>query len=812
MKRTFFATALSLLLTATVNASDINNFDSNWLFLLADSSQMSEVSYNDNNWRKLNLPHDWSIEQDFSASAPAGNGGGALPGGTAWYRKHFNINDKDKSSRYFIYFDGVYKNSTVYLNGHKLGNRPYGFISFEYEMTPYINRNGENVIAVRVDNSDQPNCRWYSGSGIYRHVYIKKTAQNRIANWGVHVTPTLQESGSASVDVEITTDKKQKTKNTFVISILDKDNKTVKTIETENLKNTVLLDNPTLWSLDNPYLYTLKVSMKQGKKTVDEECVKFGVRTIRFDVETGFYLNGKPMKINGVCNHHDLGCMGAALNEDALYRQLKLLKDMGCNAIRCSHNPPAPELLNMCDSMGLLVQDEAFDMWHKKKTKYDYSQYFDKWYKKDLTDMLLRDRNHPSIIMWSIGNEVLEQWTSANADELTIEQANLILNFGHKNEGNNEADGGMSLNSQLTKHLADIVREYDTTRPVTAGCNETGTHNHLFKSGALDVISFNYHNSDVKDVPKNYPGKPFMFSESVSSIQTRGNYVMPSDSLIKAPKEWWIPYTDPSFQCSAYDNSRVSWGNTHEETWDLIKNTPYCAGEFIWTGFDYIGEPTPYGFPARSSYFGIIDLAGFPKDVYYMYQSEWTDKTVLHLFPHWNWIEGDSIDMWCYYSNADEVELYVNGKSRGIRRKGEHDYHVMWRVMFEKGEVKAISRKDGKVIAEQTIHTAGAPYKIKLTDQGINAGGPNACRFIIAEIVDKDGNLCPRADNEIRFEVDGAEILGTDNGNPISMERFKSPIRKAFNGKALLVIRPTTDNYTVKAKSPDFNGAIFQAN
>jgi len=840
--------ALLLFSENSVQASDVINFDKDWRFILADSATMSAGDYNDGHWRRLSLPHDWSIEGDFSASAPCGNSGGALPGGTGWYRKHFNLDDKDKDSRYFIYFDGVYMNSEVWINGTSVGRRPYGFISFEYEITPYINKRGDNTIAVRVDNKNQPNCRWYSGSGIYRHVYLKKSSKARIDKWGVHVDPVLKSDGTADIKATATVDGQAGKKYSVVMSVINPSGKTVssstKTITlsksisspasmtpdeeyTDRQKRSVVaeyhLDDPVLWSTESPNIYRLKTILKQGSKVIDTEETTFGIRSIVFDAQKGFFLNGKNMKINGVCNHHDLGSLGAAVNEDALYRQLRILKDMGCNSVRCSHNPPAPELLNMCDTMGIMVQDEAFDMWHRRKTKYDYSLYFDEWHERDLADMMLRDRNHPSIIMWSIGNEVLEQWSSADADTLSAEQANLILNQGHKTDDENEVAKGLSINSKLTIHLADIARRYDNTRPVTAGCNEPSPTNHLFRSGALDVIGFNYHNYEVANVPRNFPGKPFMLSESVSSIQTRGNYVMPSDSLIVAPQEWWLPYTDPSFQCSAYDHSRVKWGNTHEETWDLVKHTPYCAGEYIWTGFDYIGEPTPYGFPARSSYFGIIDLAGFPKDVYYMYQSEWTDKTVLHLFPHWNWIEGDSVDMWCYYNQADEVELFVNGKSQGVRTKGPHDYHVMWRVVFEPGEVKVVSRKNGTTVAEQSVRTASSPYTLRLTaDKNTLDAEGNELAFITVEVVDSEGNLCPRADNEIRFNVEGpARIESTDNGNPISMERFKADDylgqsknahRMAFNGKALLIVRGDktgTDalNVVITAKAPDLKTA-----
>ncbi|MBO4785797.1 MAG: DUF4982 domain-containing protein, partial [Prevotella sp.] len=559
-------------------------------------------------------------------------------------------------SRYFIEFDGVYMNSTVYVNGQEVGHRPYGYSSFEYDITKYL-KQGDNVIAVKVDNSDQPNSRWYSGCGIYRHVWFTQTNHVHVKHWGVHVE-TDAKTGQVKVEVELA---KYPAINihrpTIKNTVFDANGKEV------GLK----VKNPHLWSVEDPYIYKVRTQVLVNGKVVDEVWTTTGFRDFKFDAETGFWLNGKNFKLNGVCEHHDFGCFGAAVNEDAMHRKLSKLKAMGVNSIRSSHNPPAPELLNMCDTMGIIVMDESFDMWRRKKTAGDYARFFDEWHESDLTDLVLRDRNHPSVMMWSIGNEVLEQWSSAEADTLTLEQANLILNAGH-DASTLAKEGELSVQSLLTQHLAEIIKRYDTTRPILAGCNEPNPNNHLFKSGAIDIIGFNYHHQWVKDVPKNFPGKPFIFSESVSALQTRGYYKMPSDEITWAPKEWWMPYTDPSYMCSSYDNFHASWSSTHEETWDVVKHNAFVGGQYIWTGFDYIGEPTPYGFPARSSYFGIIDLAGFPKDTYYMYQSEWTTKPVLHLFPHWNWIPGDEIDMWCYYNNADEVELFINGKSQGVRR------------------------------------------------------------------------------------------------------------------------------------------------
>lgn len=870
-----FALAILLLGAQSLSARDRQSFDKDWLFVLADSAGMQKSEYSDGHWRRLNLPHDWAIEGDFSPSNPSGASGGALPGGIGWYRKHFSLSPDEKYDRFTITFDGVYMNSTVYINGHKLGTRPYGYSTFEYDLTPYIYKKGDNVIAVKVDNSDQPNSRWYSGCGIYRHVWLTKTLKKAyIPQWGQYVATTPKGDVRVKVDFHASGSRmKLSIRNT----IYDAAGKVVarsQGTQSQQLK----VRKPHLWSIGKGYLYTVKSELVVNGKVVDTATTQTAFREVRFDARKGFFLNGENMKINGVCEHHDFGCLGAALNEDALHRKLTILRDMGVNAIRSSHNPPAPELLNMCDSMGIMVMDESFDMWRRKKSNGDYARFFDEWHQRDLSDLVKRDRNHPCIIMWSIGNEVLEQWSDAAADTLSLEQANLILNAGHDASTLAHSDE-LSVNSLLTRHLADIVKKYDPwgARPVTAGCNEPDPKNHLFKSGAIDVIGFNYHHQWAKDVPRNFPNKPFIFSESVSALQTRGYYRMPSDSIYTAPVEWWLPYTDPSFKCSAYDNMHASWSSTHEETWDVVKHNDFVGGQFIWTGFDYIGEPTPYAYPARSSYFGIIDLAGLPKDSYYMYQSEWTKKPVLHLFPHWNWLPGQQIDMWCYYNQADEVELFINGKSQGIRKKKMHgegnegadhavsakaganadafdrstEYHVMWRVTFEPGEVKVVARKQGREISSQTIKTAGPPHHLVLkktyqntlasaaqtpsgvpadlqsctpTPSGVPADLQSAVRkgstslpgdlqsplipttFVEVNVVDKDGNLCPNAENEIYFSST-AEILGTDNGNQTSLERFTDPKRKAFFGKCIIVLR---GHGTLRAESIDLQQAILQ--
>lgn len=798
---------LSFVMGSCISTEKITNdrrqdFTADWSFCLGDDSLASLPGYDDTTWRRLNLPHDWAIEGEFSKDNPSGTGGGALPGGIGWYRKTFIIDKADEGKQFRIDFDGVYMNSEVFINGHLLGLRPYGYVSFSYDLTPYIKWGEKNVIAVRVNNAEQPNSRWYSGCGIYRNVWLTRLNPVHVAQWGTYVVADEVSKNSARLTLRTTLENKQEADAPVeIVSILhDAEGREVgrtsaglhlKADNQEEVVQEIRIETPELWSVERPYLYTVVTELRMNEQTVDTYTTPVGIRTFRFDAQRGFILNGEQVKINGVCMHHDLGCLGAAVNVRAIERQLEILKEMGCNGIRCAHNPPAPELLDLCDRMGFIVMDETFDMWRKRKTAHDYSRYFNEWHERDLRDLILRDRNHPSVFVWSIGNEVLEQWSDAKADTLTLEEANLVLNFGH-DRSMLAREGEMSINSLLTKKLVDRVKELDSTRPVTAGCNEPNPNNHLFRSEALDIIGFNYHDDWFAGVPENFPGKPFIVTESVSALMTRGYYRMPSDETVLCPERWDKSYYDSTFSCSSYDNCHVPWGNSHEGTMRHVKNNDFISGQYVWTGFDYIGEPTPYGWPARSSYFGIVDLAGFPKDVYYLYQSEWNPgKKVLHLFPHWNWMPGQDIDMWAYYNNADEVELFVNGKSQGVRTKGKDDFHVVWRVKYEPGVVRAVSRKAGRTVLEQEIHTAGKPAQIRLTaDRSeISADGKDLS-FVTVEVLDKDGNLCPDADNQVVFDVGGAGfIAGVDNGSPISQEPFKAGRRKAFYGKCLVVIQ-----------------------
>ena len=791
-------------------------FEKGWKFTREDNAEFANPGYNDSKWQNVTVPHDWAIYGPFSinndkqemaitqdgqteAMEHAGRTGGLPFVGTGWYRLNFDAPGFEKGKKATLIFDGAMSHARVYVNGQEAGYWPYGYNSFYVDATPYLKLGERNELAVRLENEPESS-RWYPGAGLYRNVHLVINEDTHIPAWGTYVTTPVVTDKYAKVSLKtslVSPEGANKDNYRIVTQIKDKNGKVVATGENKlSVFDNALFEqefavaNPELWSPDTPVLYTAESKVYEGNTLKDEYTTRFGIRTLEIVPGKGFFLNGKLTKFKGVCNHHDLGPLGGAVNDAAIRRQIRILKDMGCNAIRTSHNMPTPELVALCDEMGFMMMIEPFDEWDIAKCENGYHRYFNEWAERDMVNMLHNYRNNPCVIMWSIGNEVLEQWSDAKADTLSLEEANLILNFGHSPDML-AREGEESVNSLLTKKLVDFVKELDATRPVTAGCNEPNSRNHLFRSGALDVIGYNYHNKDIPNVPANFPDKPFIITESNSALMTRGYYRMPSDRMFIWPERWDKPFVDSTFACSSYENCHVPWGNTHEESLKLVRDNDFISGQYVWTGFDYIGEPTPYGWPARSSYFGIVDLAGFPKDVYYLYQSEWTDKQVLHLFPHWNWTSGQEIDMWCYYNQADEVELFVNGKSQGVKCKDIDNLHVVWRVRFEPGMVKVVARKDGKVVAGKEICTAGKPAEIRLTpDRSVlTADGKDLC-FVTVEVLDEKGNLCPNADNLVNFTVKGnGFIAGVDNGNPVSMERFKDEKRKAFYGKCLVVIQ-----------------------
>ncbi|WP_460432290.1 glycoside hydrolase family 2 protein [Arachidicoccus ginsenosidivorans] len=762
-------------------------------------------------WRTLTLPHDWSVEGAFSQANPAGNQGGALPGGVGWYRKVFRLDSKDSTRKIGIHFDGIYRNSEVWINGHLLGQRPNGFIGFDYNMTNYLNFDGRsNVLLVRADNSRQPNARWYTGSGINRDVYlikngplsindkksyffatvVKDTAVATLEKVNLERNSQVAAAASLHGQIVMQADLRSLKPVEVTTEIFDDahrlvvhEKKSLQPVQTEGvltLSSIVPLENVRLWSPDYPNLYTLEVSVTQDGLLLDQYQQKLGIRYFHFDARNGFYLNGQRTEIKGVCLHSDFGVLGTAYQYSAMVRQLKLLKQMGCNAIRTAHNPPAPGMLDLCDSMGFLVMDEAFDMWQKKKTKYDYSKDFALWHKRDLEDQIKRDRRHPSVFLWSIGNEIREQFDTSGI--------------------------------RLTNELVAIVKALDSTRPVTAAMTEThAAKNNIAKAGALDILGFNYKIDQYDSLALNFPGKALIASETVSALQTRGMYkdgvinetvAKMKDSIIYmpyGPKQKFAPNINGDWTLSAYDKIAAYWGTNHENAWRAVKSRPFIAGTFVWTGIDYLGEPVPFPYPARSSYYGIIDQAGLPKDIYYFYQSEWTDKPVLHLLPHWNWQQGQLIDVWCYYNQADQVELFLNGRSLGTRKKGDgnkhpgdNEFHVNWQVPFEKGTLKVVAYKNGKEVRRELVKTAGIPSNIQvIVDSSTFRGVLGDLCYLTIQLQDKAGNPVPNQDKLLHFDVQGdAHLVGVNNGYQAELRSFKDKDYPTWKGKCVAVIRP----------------------
>ncbi len=756
--------------------------DFNWKFQLGDNKGADKVSYNDDSWRTINLPHDWSIEGKFSKDAPAGGNGAYLPTGIGWYRKHFQITKEDLQKNIWIEFNGVYMNSDVWLNGHHLGNHPYGYTSFYYKLTPYL-KEGENIIAVRVDNSLQPNSRWYSGSGIYRNVWLVKTEPLHISHWGVYITTPIVSKESATVEIKTSIENNFKNLRSGILQsvLFNNDGKEIARSEKrfslnpgKNIELTQQLEviSPKLWSIDSPTLYKLHSIILEGKNKIDNVITNVGLRKIVYDVNKGFFLNGEHIKMNGVCLHHDGGCVGAAVPIQVWRRRLEKLKEMGCNAIRTSHNPPAPEFLDLCDEMGFLVMDEAFDQWEIGKRKYGYQDYFDKWWKRDLTSMIQRDRNHPSIVLWSVGNEIPEQKIEKGA--------------------------------KLLHSLVSLCHSEDPTRPVTSACDniaaDGGATTLSFLKG-LDIVGYNYvdrwherrelyYSIDRHD----HPDWKMIGTESTSnSGGIRGDYSLGIDSSA----------VHPNYNYEMIDA---------EQLWKFVDTRDYVIGDFMWTGIDYLGEAS---WPYKNWSFGALDLCGFPKDGYYFYQSQWTKKPMIHLFPHWNWKgrEGQVIPVLCY-TNCDAVELFINGKSYGEKRlefprQGHSgawdkyakpevhpttaDLHLEWDVPYEPGVMKAIGKKDGKIVCTEEIHTTSTPASIRLSsDRDTIFANEQDAADIKIEIVDSAGNIVPTANNLVKFFIEGeGTLIGVDNGNPIDHDSFKADYRKAFNGLCLAIVQST---------------------
>ena len=768
-----------------------------WRFHFGEYSHATSENCEDSSWEEVIVPHDWAIDKAFDMridmqsvqvledgdKAPKMRTGrtGALPAfGIGYYRTYIDSQESMKGKRISIEFDGAMSLSKVYLNGQYVGEWPYGYSSFAFDVTDKWNYEGTNVLAVRLENKPESS-RWYPGGGIYRNVRLVITDPVSVSHWGTYVTTPEVSSKTVSVNIQTSVDNKsgKEVEVRLESLLLDAEGQLVKTVSSSTkvkgdrytFEQALSLKSPVLWELEHPYLYRLVTNVYADSRLTDTYVTPVGLRSIRFDKDKGFFLNGRHVKLKGVCLHHDLGPIGAAVNTRAIERQLQMMQEMGCNAIRTAHNPPTPELLDLCDRMGLLVQVEAFDEWKIGKNQNGYNRLFEKWAERDLQAMIRRDRNHPSIIMWSIGNEVREQ----------------------KDENG----------AAVARMLTAICHREDPTRPVTAGFNN---HNDAIKNGLaneVDLVGFNYKPFDYKKKHEQYPDFVIYGSETASTVSTRGEYKFPVKEKRGACYE--------DYQVSSYDLEYPSWACTPDTEFAQQDDCDFIMGEFVWTGFDYLGEPTPYneGTPARSSYFGIVDLAGLKKDRYYLYKSKWSDEPVLHLLPHWNWEErlGKQVPVFCY-TNYPKAELFVNGKSMGIKQKNQNSvyerYRLMWNnVVYEPGEIKVVAYgNDGKIAETQTIKTAGRAHKIRTTvdRDTIQADGKDLA-FVTVEIRDKQGNLCPKANNLLFFDVEGdASLKAVCNGDPTDQTPFSSTYMRAFNGKLVVVLQSQKKAGTAKLK------------
>lgn len=758
----------------------------------------AQAGYDDAAWRRLNLPHDWGIEGPFRQEYP-GDTGKLAWWGVGWYRKHFTLPAGDAGRRVYLDVDGAMSHAAVWINGRHVGGWPYGYASWRVDLTPHLKAGGDNVLAIRLDNPKESS-RWYPGGGIYRNVWLVKTGPLHVAQYGTRVTTPQVSAAAATVEVQVTLDNHGPDAEARVsteIFALDADGRRsgapVARKEASNparlardrqvqLSQTLAVPNPRLWSPSSPQRYVAVSTVVEGGRAVDVVETPFGIRTIAFDAARGFLLNGLRLPIQGVCDHHDLGALGTAVNVRALERQLEILREMGVNAIRTSHNPPAPELLDLADRMGFLVVDEAFDTWRVKKTPNDYNLLFDEWHEKDLRAMIRRDRNHPSVIAWSIGNEIPEQ---------------------------TRAEGW-----KLAARLAEIAHGEDRTRPVTAAFNHVVSGYNGFQD-AVDVFGYNYKPQEYAKLHAHAPHIPLVGSETASTVSSRGEYFFPvSDDKSKGLA---------NFQVSSYDLTAPPWATPPDAEFKGQDENPFVAGEFVWTGFDYLGEPTPYGsdatnllnftdpaqqqrmaqqlealkkiaVPSRSSYFGIVDLAGFKKDRFYLYQARWRpDLPMAHLLPHWNWPERvGQVTPVHVYTSGDEAELFLNGKSLGRKQRGKGEYRLRWDdVVYQPGQLRVVAYRNGKRWAEDKVATTGPAARLALAaDRSTLRADGNDLSFVTVRIVDKDGKPVPRTHNRITFTLSGpGEIVATDNGDPTSFESFQSPARNAFNGLALAIVR-----------------------
>ncbi len=787
MKKIFLLPFLAMgLFAGYAGEREIIPLETDWQFQKRDMNLPDSV-WNLLPWKMVRVPHDWAIEgpfdlnqdmqyvqviEDGDKEAKLRTGRtGALPAtGVGWYRREIFLPESDSPRRIYVEFDGVMSNAKVYLNGEYVGERPYGYSSFSFDLTEKFRMGERNVLAVRVENKPEMS-RFYTGAGIYRPVRLVVTSPVHVAHWGTFVTtPQVSaKQGTVSIATTVQAWGEVQGKVTLETAIYNPSGVCVSTVKSTCpiqaemcFEQQGTVKRPQLWDTGTPHLYTAVSKLYWNGELSDTYTTTFGFRTLRYDKDKGFFLNDKPTKIKGVCLHHDLGPLGAAVNLRATERQLEKMKMMGCNAIRTSHNPPSVELLDLCDRMGLMVQVEAFDEWKSGKCINGYNTLFDEWAERDLVDLIHRDRNHPSVIMWSIGNELREQ---------------------DRQEG-----------AEIARFLSDIAHREDPTRPTTAGYNN---HVAAIANGladAVDLVGFNYKHYDYQTQHRNHPHYILYGSETSSAVSSRGVYKFPIGDN-------WTPWYN-DYQVSSYDMDYVPWGSAPDTEFEKQDDNEFLLGEFVWTGFDYLGEPTPYGegAPSRSSYFGIVDLAGLEKDRYYLYQSHWSDLPVLHIMPHWTWPGrvGQEVPIQCY-TNYPEVELFVNGVSMGTRRKDKGQkflrYRMRWDgVIYQPGEIKIVAKNEkDEPCEERVVRTAGNPERIDLkADRMTLKSDGKDLSFITIEIEDNAGTLCPHDASLLFVRVKGeGRLRALCNGDATDLVPFTSNYMRAFNGKLVAVVETT---------------------
>jgi beta-galactosidase len=769
---------LLMMKIAVAQTRVVTELHDGWKFNKGKNDSAFRVDFNVQNWQAVSVPHDWAIYGPFDkevdkqvvaitqnnekiASEKTGRTG-ALPYiGEAWYRNTFDLPHYKKGQQVLILFEGAMSEPKVYLNGVKAGEWNYGYNYFYFNITDLVSTSGKNVLAVHLNNMDQSS-RWYPGAGLYRKVSIIVKNPECIDQWGTYITTPFITPELAKVNVKTTISGKDLR---LVTDIMDASGNliasdTAQTIFGKEFEQQIAVANPHLWSPETPYLYKAVSKLYAGNVLKDEVTTRFGIRQISYLPNTGFSLNGKTRKFKGVCLHHDLGPLGTAINVAALRRQLRILKDMGCDAIRSAHNMPSLEQLELCDEMGFMFLAESFDEWAKPKVKNGYSRFFETDAEKDVVNLVHATRNHPCIVMWSSGNEVPDQWGA---------------------EGVKRA-----------KWLQEIFHREDPTRPVTVGMDQVKATMQSGFGALLDVPGLNYRTHLYEEAYKAFPQGFLLGSETASTVSSRGVYKFP---VVKAIEKQYDDY-----QCSSYDLEYCSWSNLPEEDFMLQDDKPWVIGEFVWTGFDYLGEPTPYDnkWPSRSSYFGINDLAGLPKDRYYLYRSRWNrQEETLHILPHWNWEgrEGETTPVFVYTS-YDSAELFINGRSMGMQKKHhgtpQNRYRLMWMdVKYEPGTLKVVAYKNGKPVAEKEVVTAGKPYKLVLEpDRTTIAADGQDISFVTVSVVDKNGHPCPTASDQLNITVKGAGVFkAACNGDATSLELFHLPTMKLFNGKLVVLVQ-----------------------